>query len=195
MADLNELVPQMQVELNQLPKAMAVGFLNRAARDFCEEVRGWVMELPEFNTVPGNPVHVLSLPLDMEAVAIDRIEVSGREIRSATMQSLGDFMRTSRSSFRFSRTPSKVEPVKVWVVVKPARGAVDVDDDLITRFGEVIVSGAISTMAMLPRKPWTSPELAQYHYRQFKDGMTDARISYIRERTNGDVRVKPVTMF
>jgi hypothetical protein len=57
------------------------------------------------------------------------------------------------------------------VTLKPTFAADDLPDWFMERYAEPIVDGALWLLMATPGKPWTNPELAEFHRRRFKGGI------------------------
>ena len=64
----------------------------------------------------------------------------------------------------------------VSAVLKPARNATGVEDWIYETWADVIISGAIYMLAMMPNKEWSDTALAALHKGLFEQAITKTRI-------------------
>jgi hypothetical protein len=78
----------------------------------------------------------------------------------------------------------------VTAVLKPSRTASGVEDWIYETFADVLVSGTVAQVAMIPGKDWTSPDLAMMHKGLYERAITQARIRDMRGVPMG-ARMRP----
>lgn len=206
MAALTTLTPNIQAEIPEVPTFIASHQLLRAIREFCEETRAWRVDVV-LAVVAATPVVALTtlLPTDTELVDIITIKnVDGGEpLEPRTMSWLDTnisdwrtqteidarwYLREAAGSLRLVPFPSSTISGKyfVRVAIKPILAdATTVDDIILSRYDEVLTSGALARLYMTPRKPWTDLNLGQYHRAKFEMSWPGARTSAADEHQTG----------
>ncbi|MBP0484672.1 hypothetical protein [Sagittula salina] len=61
----------------------------------------------------------------------------------------------------------------------------------LTQYGEIIASGALHRLFIMPRQPWTDGALAQYHLVRFDEGIKRHASSHMKGQVAAKARVKP----
>jgi hypothetical protein len=98
------------------------------------------------------------------------------------------------SNFRVFPYPSNVPAgtqVRVHGVYTLTDTATQIPDDIVTRYGEKIASGAKYRLMLNPKKTWTDLQLAKYHKDEFENGKISAKVDAMHAKTSGDHRVPP----
>jgi len=205
MTALSVLVPDVRVEIPDIPSFVAERQLLRAAREFCEETRAWRVniDISVVATVPASNITAL-LPTGTELVDVVSIKnVSGGEpVKPRTYAWLDQNMSDWRSetdlnaiyyvldgnnAIRFTPTPSVTTAAlyNARVAVKPTLSATDINDVVTNKYDEVLVHGALSKLYLIPRKPWTDANLAQFHLALFTSRFAAARTEAAEEFQTG----------
>ena len=93
----------------------------------------------------------------------------------------------------FRPVPDKAYPVAVTAVLRPARSATQVDDDLFDRWVEPIIVGAEATLRAIPDQPFSDIQLGAARSAQFRAMANAARVEggFNRVITTRSVRPRP----
>ena len=76
---------------------------------------------------------------------------------------------------RFYPTPDAKYGFNGNAVIKPSRTATGVEDFIFETHSKAIASGAIASLAAIPGKEWTNPDLAMMYRQGFIKATDDAR--------------------
>lgn len=187
MANVNVLVPDIQAEIPELPSFIAERQILRAARELCEEARVWRTNF-SFSTIENEAVIDLEGFFGGEVELVDVISIKptagGPPLTAATYawldQNLTDWSNTtaltaqwyvldSNNNITLVYTPSTdvTNQYVARLALKPLLTTQTLNDMLVNKFSEVLISGALARLYMIPRKPWTDMNLAQYHRTMF----------------------------
>jgi len=183
--------------LPDLPGAPAAAVdiaLRQAAISFCEKSLAWRYAHPKIAVTSGTASYAF-VPLSGAAVhAITYAEFDGDEIecnagelniasavddwRNAT--GTPEYIVGGTTSLQLVPAPDAGGTLTLKVALKPSPSATGIDDDIFNEYREAIVHGALARMMLSPKKPYSSPQLAQYHAQQFEiktgqAGMRQAR--------------------
>jgi hypothetical protein len=74
------------------------------------------------------------------------------------------------------------------LALKPASFSAAFPQELFVQWFEVILDGVLFRLYGQPAKPYSSPQLAQYHGQRYRRGIADARSIAQRQYTNGPGR-------
>jgi hypothetical protein len=205
MAALTELVSDIQATIPEIPGFIAERQVLRAARQFCHETRAW-RDSFQFSVIEALPTVALGslIPAGTELVDIISIKNTGggepvhprtyswldrntSDWRSETDLNASYYVRDSNNTIRLSPTPSvtTVDLYDARVAVKPTLAATELEDGLVSRYREELISGALGHLFLIPRKPWTDLNLAQYHKAQFMVSWAGARVAAAEEHQTG----------
>jgi hypothetical protein len=149
-----------------VPEPVAVRAYIDAARHFFTRSRAW-------RTEDGvlSPVTRGEYALDVGA-GIECFDASDVSYDGYPLTKVGAEPRRVRSTGRpeaYRVLPGKMfiypapvdeERVKLRFIVRPARDATGIPDEVDARFGDIIESGALARLLMQPGQPWSNPEYA-----------------------------------
>ena len=205
MASLANLVTDVRASIPEVPKSVIQLYLLRAARTFCQETRAWRVDflLSVTGTIATQSL-VSSLPTGTELVDIISIKNTGggqpvsprtyawldtntSDWRSDTGLNANYYLMDGNNTIRWVPTPSKTTAnlYDVRVAVKPLRTATSLDTTLTNHYDEELINGTLGLLYMMPRKPWTDLNLAQYHQSMFMNSMPRARAEATDEFQTG----------
>jgi len=205
MTALSVLVPDVRVEIPDIPTFVAERQLLRAAREFCEETRTWRVnvEISVIATIPASNIASL-LPSDTELVDVVSIKNIGggapviprtyawldkntSDWRSETDLNANYYVLDGNNAIRFIPIPSVTTASLYYarVAVKPTLDASAINDIVANKYDEVLVHGALAKLFLMPRKPWTDANLAQYHLALFRASFAPARTEAAEEFQTG----------
>lgn len=85
----------------------------------------------------------------------------------------------SKNTINLAPVPDKDYPnaLKLFVAYQPTLDAKGMDGDIIYHYYDVIRDGALHLLYLMPDKPWSQAERAQYHAKLFNYGCNKARAS------------------
>ncbi len=205
MANFDDLLPDVQVEIPEVPAFAARRALIRAAREFCQETRAWRVSF-DLSTVATQALYVLSsdTPSDTELVDIISVKNSAggeplvprtfrwldknvTDWRSETAADATWYVMELLDTVRFVYTPSETETDKyhMRVSVKPLLTALTLDDRLVGKYSEALIHGGLARLYRIPRKPWSDGDLATYHEAMFRAEFASARTEAAEEFQTG----------
>lgn len=208
MANISDLVKDVQATIPEIPSFIAIREYTRAAREFFEKTRAWREDIQLSTTASVATIDVSSLiTSDTELVDVVSIKNSdgGEPVVPRTIawldKNLTDwrgeeatdaqwFTRESNNTIRLVYTPDATTANKYFarVAIKPTTAATVIDDLMANKYDEVLVQGTLSRLLALPRKPWTDPALAGYYRGLFELGIPAARTVAAEEHQTGQPR-------
>jgi len=86
-------------------------------------------------------------------------------------------------------TPDQTYELRMFLALKPRRNATSMDEVPFYELQDCILHRAIYTLALIPRQPWSSAELAAYHRREARFLMNERRARANLTNGRADVRV------
>lgn len=204
---LSTLVPDVRAHIPEVPSFIVQRDLIRATREFCERTRAWRVSVSMVTIASSSTISLTSyLPSNTELVDIISMKNSagGAPVVPRTIVWLDEnlsqwrtnntsttasyYVRESNTTIRLIPTPASVATYNVRMAVKPLLTATTIDDILVNKFRETFISGALSFLFMIPRKPWTDMNAASIHAARFESGMTEAKAEATDEFQTGIVR-------
>jgi len=205
MVAISSLVPDVRVEIPEVPSFVAERQLLRALREFAEETRSWRVNIVVSTTADTATVDLTTLlPTNTELVDIISVKNADggappkprtfawfdenvSDWRSDTALDAKWFVLDGNNTVRFVPTPSTTvsNQYNVRVAVKPLLVATTINDVIANKYDELLVHGALSKLYAIPRKPWTDMNLGQYHLILFQGGFPAARTEAAEEFQTG----------
>lgn len=174
MASLEDLIPDVMVEVEGPPRALVMRELVASVRTFCDDTQVWREELL-ISPIENVTEYTLPLPShsDLSAVISD-VDA--------------DAVPPDRLIFDVAPT----EALPLTVALKPAYNANLLPDVIASQYREAVVSGAVYRLLMMTGRPWANPELAVYHKGVVDDAISRARAREFRGYTNRSMRIDAV---
>lgn len=195
-------------DIPEIPAFIAARQYLRAMRELCEEARCWRLD-GTITVGAGSELEDLSdfFPDHTELVDVISIKPSdgGKTVKPKTQAWLDAnwadwrtqealvatyYVLKENNTIQLVPTPSTtvVGAYYARVAIKPTVAAVEVDDLIINKYSEALISGAKAHLFMTPRKPWTDLQMAQYHRAAFLAAIPDARADAADEFQTGVAR-------
>lgn len=185
------------------PEPTANQALIDAAIVFCEDSLAIRSQLDRFNTVVGQSqylleavesgeqvsrvMHVTFDGAPIEVIPYERVgvppAVSGRPLAAYAVRDGADFYLT------LWPTPDTVAPVDVVAAVRPNRNATQLSDDLLNRWSDAVIHGALSRIMSIPNQPFSDPAGAQTAMLMATRASSRARVEGSYGRVRGQIAV------
>lgn len=198
---LSTLVPDIRTHIPELPSFVADRELLRAAREFCEETRAWRANI-NVTTVASTATYTLSVPTNTELVDVISMKKSDgstpvvprtfkwldenlADWRTTTSDTANYYVLESNNVVRLVYTPAAAVTYNTRIAVKPTLSATTLDDVLVNKYREPLISGALGLLFMIPRKPWSDTNLAAFHTGMFNMAKAGARTEAAEEFQTG----------
>ena len=196
MTAVSEFASDIIADIPEIPVFVASRQVLRACRVLCERARVWRYDI-SLNTTASQATYDLSSLYTPEANVelVDIISMKPTDGRSPVVPVTKGWMDKneadwrdqealvatwftleSNDTIRLIPTPSQTvtDAYDVRIAVKPKLDATTVDDIIYNKFYETVIAGAKSFLFLIPRKPWSDPNLAQFHLAMFNNGVIDA---------------------
>lgn len=205
-------LPEVLPEVEGCPKIQAINAIRNAAIEFCEKSRVWEYNFTsKVALVAAQASYVLVPPTGSEIVAVtylgflpvgatksrrvdgpigepemDEKRPAWREENSTGTTNTVDLFTQLKNTIRLVPIPvvNQSDALVVSAALKPTRASTYGDDRLYDEWLEFIAHGAKQRLMMVPKKPWSNPELAEWHRTMFRRGINRALAR--RQKGGGD---------
>lgn len=192
MAELSTLFYKLMPFAPGLSEVVAERFMLEACREFCRDTMAITSDLVE--VLVQDPVVTVDAPTGLESAGILRITHQGRTLWSKAEQAvdaiLGNIAYESlpegnspqavivldENRFRVVPGPSENLTFAVRIAVAPTATATEVPDELVARWYDAIVSGALKELLMHPGQQYTNVNMAAVHAARYQAQVVQARI-------------------
>lgn len=195
MAAISTLTPDIRTYIPELPGFVVQRHVIRAVREFCEETRAWRTNINLTTTANVSTINLASLlPINTELVDVISMKNSGggapvvprtyawldentSDWRGETNDLANYYVLNGNNTLQLIPTPATTSSnlYNTRVAVKPTLDAATLDDVLLNKYRETIISGTLGLLFMIPRKTWTDLQMAAYHSGRFNEDMKQAR--------------------
>jgi hypothetical protein len=196
MSDLfTDLAGDLERDLPRCPRGAIISALADTWRDFCRRALVW---RPVFtlNVVEGQTSYPITITQNADVVQVE--EVRWRSESDVTAGAVG--LKLGLSAYDIGRDTNgrlvlalKQPPVAsvsggitVRIALAPVRNSTVLEDeDLFLRYQDGIKGGALAELAGKPRRPWSSPSLAQRGRSDFYNAVSNGLADRIRNFAPG----------
>lgn len=182
------------------PQAMQELAVRQAGIAFCEQSLAWTYDHPEIAVIVGTDEYAFIPPVGAVVHAITYAEFNGQEIYSDVrpdnmliwnwrhQTGTPQYALGGPTSVTLVPTPNVAGPLAMTVALKPSPTATGIDADIFNEYRTGIAHGALAKLMMSPKKPYTSPALAQMHQQQFNIEAATAGIRKYRGFTRAPLQ-------
>jgi len=184
---IDNFLPMVVSELPGFDSALTLQNLRIAVREFCKDTEMWTKQLDPINEVKDQAGYTLD-PDEEDSVSILRIiEV---ELEDGIIDP--HYYRMDNEItlvFEEGSIPDKDkdDAIEVKVVLRPMYNAVNIPTWMFERWGNTIMAFAKYKLMLMPRKPWSNPEMAIYYKKEYDQGLFEARYEKTKQFTGRDV--------
>lgn len=153
--------------------------LKQSAIAFCEQSLAWRYEHPAVAVVAATAEYAFVPPAEAVVHTIHFAAYEGKEISSHTGESdlriwdwrnqtgTPEYVLGGATSLTLVPMPDVTGSLTMTVILKPSPTAIGVDDSMFNEFRTAIIHGALATLMLSPKKPYTNPQLGLIHQQQF----------------------------
>jgi hypothetical protein len=194
-AGFDPLLPKVYAGAPGLPETAAEHYLRDAVIRFCEAT-GWLQRDVRFPTACGLCVYPLLTSECERVVRVQRVWFGLRRYNEWQDDGVAfavDAIDTPDAAVELDAEPDGCEPLNVRYIATPTRDACVIDARLAEEWGQTLVAGALSMLALLPDQPFSNPAMAAIYARQFDDDVRRARVRRITGRKGGKGGVQSMT--
>jgi hypothetical protein len=181
--------------------------LRRAAQEFFGRSRAWRVVLDAIS-VGINEAEIEILPDETQQFIV-RVESSaweGQPLAVKTVEEIeskygGDWMdqtgtpdtitQMQHGTVRLMPSPVVAGVLRCRVTVKPSDSASGIPDAQAYQYRDAIADGAKARLMLMPKKPWTNPELGGVASGMFEAAITSAASASARAFGRGRIEAKP----
>jgi len=198
-----DILPSVAVEVESAPESLIRKHYIEATRDFCRRTRYWREDLDLLDHVANVYDYDLFTPVAnteiVDVITAERTTDNKRLTRqtprnmSSTLSSTGDsvvFSLVKKDVIRIGPVPpeDKAGAIAIRVALQPTSRATEMDDRLISDFGDQLIYGALARLMRMPGKPWGDKTMASYYLTEYNNSIGLATAVAEDEYTRGVVR-------
>ena len=203
-----DFYPYIRADVTECPDPLIISAVVSACIDFCRDTLAWTElqdYLPLFNGVSDYEIDV---PPQSRVIQVMDVWLEGSRLAPVTLKDLQRLMpnwstaesslpvyytsAVERGMIRLFPKPMNVTGSKLVarVALIPTSNAAVLPDFLSLHYFETIASGAKARLLLMPSASWFNAALAERHRQLFLEGITNARIAEIHDRTPSTINVQ-----
>lgn len=196
MTPLVNLSNGILLELPNCAQPLAVKSYRDAAITFCKRSEAYRSVLKNLTVVKDIADYQLPVPDETRLVKIQWVKVDGKAIDATSPKQATDEPRSIGEALRyyqngltgisFDPAPSKTLPIEfsTEVALTPTQVATQLDDELVERYQDTILHGALYILYRNPGMPWHDLKVSNDHLQHFQLGIEEAKSEANRDNTN-----------
>lgn len=194
------LTPSVEALLPEVPGApeqLVRTHLWAAWRSFCKKTEIWRYPFEPLRVTAGEITYRIP---EMDGVMLLRVidlwhllpdggevRIPGREDVQRTLDSYQWWYEPQPGTLVLNVEPDRPQELRANVALWPARDAgIDVIPlELVEHWREEVEAGALRSLYLLPKQPWSSPDLAAIANADWMAGIADARAKHLHDMRAG----------
>lgn len=174
--------------------------LRQAAIAFCEQSLTWKYTHPDIAVVAATASYNYVPPTQAVVHVVTYAEFDGTEIECKAGESniaiadwrnqtgAPEYVLGGATALTLVPTPDVAGTLSLEVALKPSPTGTGIDDNIFSEYRQAIIHGALARLMLSPKKPYTSPSLAQYHDQQFQIKTGQAGLRQARNYTRAPLQ-------
>lgn len=182
--EILDLIDPVKAHVPFCPTPVVEDAMRRAIQDFFDDTGVWRDSLAPFTVEKDRHTYLLTPPLDAVIQRIDRLDHddTARPVR---------WRFDPPRQIHFEALPKEGESVAAVAQLNLSLNAQSVPCDHANRYARYWVDGALWHLQQQPGTDWYAPEQADYHRSLFRRSIARARMDDNRNRSGGQLRVRP----
>ena len=204
--NISDFLPDVYLDAQGVPEAIALHALRNSLRDFCEYTKAWQADATDVDLLADTQEYPLAGPSDSEFVAILTATYNDAPYDVRTLEEMDRILPTWRSdtgtgvaylaynkeTLFVSPIPTADDsyPVIIRAAYKPTISATTCGDSL-EEWREGISAGALARIKMISGKPWTDPQSAAFNGSLSEAAKRKARTRVLGGYTQRDTIIPP----
>lgn len=189
-------------------EAIAAHAAKMTTIDFCRRTHWWKVTSDPIDLVAGEESYDVEVPNGTEPIAVVAAWYNNRPLWPMGFSTRNRFQ--FRNLTTFNGTPqafandspsqlvllpvpkdAEVGALIMTVAVQPKRSALGADAEMMERYFDTLVYGALARVLSIPNQPFTSPDAALAREKQYREEVTKAKIDANKALTAASLRVQP----
>lgn len=206
---ISDLVRFVAIDVPGCPGPVIELAILETAIDFCRKTYAWDEIQDPVPVINGISQYDVDTPTDGEVVAIRAVWGFNRQLLPKTMAEIQRLLpnwqdgrsnqpvyynaaSTSPAFIRLFPIPENADGMLTFrVAYAPKITSTTLDDDLVARYRDGLVSGAKARLMLNVGRAWTNPALAGVHVRAYENAKVEAKLAVMSENSPGTVTAQP----
>lgn len=197
--ELSVFLPELQLEIPELPDDILMHYVRKAAIEFCERSHVLQREIticlqqcvPNYLLESPDCTRIVSVSGICRACGAPYERVTSKPCHVPCLNRMAWWDR-NEGSIWLHPAPAEGSNIMVRVSVAPEQDACEVDAILHDKFHEAILAGARHFLYAIPRRAWTSQTFSDSCRQEFDRRIASAGIDRLFGGQQGTVRMKNI---
>jgi hypothetical protein len=172
----SDFYPWMMIDLPRCPKSLMLQHLKKAFYDFTFRTESWYEELDKVDIVADQTTYALRASVDALIKRINWVKING-VVQNVTHYELQNEYQLYWNEDYVPDT-SDTDALQVKVTFYPDWDSDVLPENYMTRWGDAIRAGAMSTLMSMSNRHWSNPQRAAEEHARYLTLFNDA----IKER-------------
>jgi hypothetical protein len=188
-----DLIDEVQLYTESVPRSTLEQFIRRSAITLCRQSRVW-KDTGDEVLVPGEDDICIDTwvngpgSTERQLLFIEEIRYDGKPLSHKTEKQLDDitdrftgvcaYYQPALHIISLLNTPDSFDQnpdsISYTISVAPSPTAVGMDAEILNRYRDGIVSGAVGLLFGMPKKTWSNPQYSGQYMAQFAASIADA---------------------
>ena len=181
MSALTDLCSLVRRKCPGIMDIMMLDALADSYREFCNKSEFLSKTITVASANDTTPV-VITPRADHTVLKVESVIENKSNGKTSELYLNDDYTRPTSTELLFNHARQSLD---ITYIETPTAIAdpmtMQIEDDIINRYGNVIAVGAAMTLRLMPAQPWTEPALAEIYSREFVEGCRNA----YRDRRDG----------
>lgn len=190
------------------PEHVAEHAIRATVIDFCKRTLWWTYKSDPIDLVADEKAYDIEVPNGTEPISViaawyDSMPLwpLGRATKNRWHPLDPDSRRSRPMAFTqsedkeviLSPVPEKSESgmLVLLTAIRPKRSSTSADAEMLERWFDCLVDGALARVYAIPNQPFTSPDMSLMRQKTYRAGVTDAKIDASKALTTASLRVVP----
>lgn len=174
MGALTDLTSLVRRKCPGIMDIMMLDALADSYREFCDKSEFLTGSMTVTNVDESTPA-VITPSTDHTVLKVESVIETKTSGKVVELYLNDDYTRPKSTELHFNKSR---QDLKITYVEIPTAMAdpmtMQIDDDVLNRYGDVIAFGAAMKLRLQPAQPWTEPSLAELYSREFVEGCRNA---------------------
>lgn len=199
------LVDGGHLDINGVPEPVAINAMRKAAIEFCDRSRVWVMDHDAMTLIVGESTYAFEPNSGAVVARVEQAWVDGVDIDPTTRLDLQNsyanwttvtgppthYLQENTEEIILFPKPTSAQTLTMKVTLKPSRRSTGIEGWLVEKYLEEIMHGAAWKLLEMPGKPWSDGAAAMYHKGAFDDAIATAKLAAAKSMGKAPLRTKP----
>lgn len=206
--DYDALVRDVVMYAPHCPEHVALHAVKMTTIDFCRRTHWWKYTSDPLDLQAGEKAYQIEVPNGTEPISVvaawynstplfplgfsskNKYQFTNLDDRQATPMA---FSQNDTQEVVLSPVPAKDEAgaLVLTTAIQPKRNATGADRDMMERWFDALMNGALVRVYMIPNQPFTSSEAASARDKLYREELTKAKIDANKALTAASLRVQP----